>query len=258
LSENSNLKVNDTELGILGAGVAGGFSNLGSVVNGGDFRENRYSSYKDYAGAVGGAIQTAGALPVIMAALRDKKFGAAALATAIGGEGIMKGIDVGTGQTANSFEALTFDGVQLRNHNFSWSLFPESEEDTVAINLIKRKFQSAAHPTYTSINGGNSVVSRILFDYPQMVLPVILIGNNARHYFQFKPCLIKSVKFSYKGDAGMSFFKDGAPASVEMSLELTETGIWTGEDYGRSGSGVDRAAAMADSVISAQDRGGSR
>lgn len=253
LNENSSFRVNDEKLSLLGATVAGGFSDYNSLVNKGDFALNIGSSYKDYASAAGGAIQTAGALAAIVAAMSKKGGEVLGGAALVGGEDIMKGISVGTGQTTNDFDALTFDGVQLRNHSFSWSLYPESAEDTIAINNIKKKFQAAAHPTYTSANSNaGSVVSRILFDYPQMVLPIILIGDNpngvSEHYFQFKPCLIKSVKFSYKGDAGMSFFRNGAPASVEMTLEMTETGIWTGEDYERDGSGVDRAAATARAI----------
>jgi hypothetical protein len=121
------------------------------------------------------------------------------------------------------------------------------------INMIKKKFQGAAHPDYNSPTGnGNdsTVASRILFNYPQMVLPIILIGNDAEFYYHFKPCLIKKVSVSFKGEGGMTLMRGGAPGSVELQIELMETSIWTASDYGRQGKMV--GATQINSATSAR------
>lgn len=173
----------------------------------------------------------------------------------LGNSAVGQGIDLATGQTLNNFSALTFNGVSLRKHTFEWTFYPENMEDSRMINRIKQKFNIASHPEYVSGYGagpGDSMLSRLLFKYPQMVLPMILIDAAEEYYYLYKPCLVNSVSFLYRSESGMAFVNGGKPASVQMTLELSETSVWTREDYTGAAAGATTDAVGAATATRAE------
>lgn len=224
LAENSALGLADTELGLAGAAAASLSSGMAA---GGDLGAS-FSKLANYENAeeAGGNSQT-----VLRAAVAAGKRNVAAL----GGQGLSSGIDAGLGSTMNNFTALTFNGVNLRSHQFNWRFFPEEASDSDTITQIRNTFQRAAHPEYENLlggAGGGTVAGRALLRYPMLVKPIILIEGAEQYYYEFRPCLISSVSFTYKSESGMAFIKGGRPAAVDMSLNLKEASIWTKSDFG--------------------------
>lgn len=230
LREVSSFNLSDTELGMAGALTA-------EVATGGNI-----AGLVNDVGSMGNSLNWDNVGTGAASALNiASRVGPGTIARGIlGNSSVGQGIDLATGQTLNNFSALTFNGVSLRKHTFEWTFYPENMEDSLMINKIKQKFNIASHPEYVSGYGaaGDSMLSRLLFKYPQMVLPMILIDSAKEYYYLYKPCLVNSVSFLYRSESGMAFVDGGKPAAVQMSLELNETSIWTREDYTGAAAGA--------------------
>lgn len=227
LKESTGISLSDYDLGLTGAltadatAIGVSLSNSSDII--GDAGTMASNAYQNLAGqAKNGSTVASAASAVGSAALRSA---GSSLAPQL-----VAGFDVGKGQTMNNFTTLTFNNVNLRSHSFSWIFYPESSEDSDIISQIRMKFQQAAHPSYVA--GGKGTIGRVLLNYPMLVFPYVLIDGADKYFYQFKPCLIENVTFTYLNDNGVALMKGGKPASVAMSLSLKETAIWTGEDYG--------------------------
>ena len=148
----------------------------------------------------------------------------------LSGNGVGRAIDLVTGQTINPRETLSFEGVNLRTHQFSWDLFPNSAADSERIknivNMIKRK----SLPEVTNLSG----IPKAFLQYPSVV-DVYLLGVNSDHFIKYKSSMITEFSVDYGAGGGVSIMKGGKPAGVTLSLNMTELEIETSHDYGTSG-----------------------
>lgn len=140
---------------------------------------------------------------------------------------IQRSINTVTGQAINPRETLSFEGVNLRTHQFNWDLYPNNQADSERIREIVNKIKRSALPTTVSI----ADISKAFLQYPSTV-EIRLIGVNTEHYMKFKPAMITNFTVDYGAGGNMSFLKGGKPAGVNISLQLTELEIETAEDYG--------------------------
>lgn len=229
LKEATGISLSEENLGLVGGLFASGASATAS----GGLSGLLDQAYKEFTGT---AKTFEGVTNDLSATIKATAGGVARYAGRRLPGGIGQGISVGTGVAANNFTALAFNNVSLRDHTFSWRFFPEDEEESRIITQIRNRFQVASHPSYTL--GNNSVISRALLSYPNLVLPYILIDQSQLYYYQMKPCLISNVTFAYRADGGMALLKGGKPAVIEMSVTMKETSIWTAEDYSSGSSGA--------------------
>jgi len=152
---------------------------------------------------------------------------------------VSRSIDIVTGQTINPRETLSFDGVELRSHSFTWQLMPESQEDSNRIRNIVSGFKKQILPHTKDIEG----IPRAYLTYPATV-DAYLIGVNPEHFIKYKTSLVRSIDVEYGGGGLISIMKGGKPASVNLSITMQELEIQTADEYG--GTLVD-----SDTVISA-------
>lgn len=52
-----------------------------------------------------------------------------------------------------------------------------------------------------------------------------------KYLFKFQPCAIISVAIDHTAGGTPSFFKNGAPTVVGLSLKLKEIALWTQDNY---------------------------
>ena len=145
----------------------------------------------------------------------------------IGAGGISSGLDVGTGTAVNPHMALKFDGVNLKNHNFEWTISPRNESEANNLRQIINKIKQQMLPEYTT--NGDSALSRALLKYPSLV-DIAFRGLNEDYYFKYKPCLVNSFSANYSPN-GNAINKGGKPSVVTISMQVTEARIHTREDY---------------------------
>lgn len=147
-------------------------------------------------------------------------------------------LNLASGNVPNPFQTAIFKNVEIRQHNFTFRLVPETPEDSVMIAKIITEFKYRALPTS----------SGYFLTMPDEV-DVAFFGTNA--LYGFARCVIKRVQVNYAPQNVPAFFKDspdnklvGAPQAVELQVELSEIEQLTRDSY--ASEYVDRdATAMA-------------
>lgn len=126
------------------------------------------------------------------------------------------------GLAENPNLSLSFEGVQLRTHAFSWRLIAKSADEssyieaiinTLKINALPQKLFGAgfqlAYPSIAQINF-----------YPTNLIKISDLG-----------CFIESVNVKYDGDGYATFFNNNKPVIVDLSVTFRERAILTSDDY---------------------------
>lgn len=142
---------------------------------------------------------------------------------------IQKSVDIVTGQTLNPRETLSFEGVNLRTHQFNWELYPSNTTDSERIRGIVNMIKRNSLPEVTSLAG----ISKAFLQYPSTV-DMYLLGVNEDHYIKFKTSMVSSFTVDYGAGGGVAIMKGGKPAGVSIMMSLTELEIQTAHDYGES------------------------
>ena len=209
LIDAQGIRVSASELGLVGNAVAIGASALGS---------GGLSALVDAAKGVG-MKELAGAAASYLA-------NEAASAVA---PGVMQGVEAGAGAKRNPFQALLFDGVDLRTFTFNWTFIPKSRAETNAIKEIIRLFKYHSLPYYKDFKAGNvSAGGKTFLSYPSVCLPLITGVDT----IVMKACMINRVDVDYAGGGELAFLEGGNAAALKLSVTMQEMQMWTREDYG--------------------------
>ena len=209
LIDAQGIRVSASELGLVGNAVAIGTSALAS---------GGISALVDAARGVG-MKELAGA-----AASYFVNEAASAVAPAV-----MQGVEAGAGAKRNPFQALLFDGVDLRTFTFNWTFIPKSRAETNAIKEIIRLFKYHSLPYYKDFKAGNvSAGGKTFLSYPSVCLPLITGVDT----IVMKACMINRVDVDYAGGGELAFLEGGNAAALKLSVTMQEMQMWTREDYG--------------------------
>jgi hypothetical protein len=136
-------------------------------------------------------------------------------------------LNLSSGNVPNPFQTAIFKNVEIRQHNFTFRLTPETPEDSVMIAKIISELKFHALP------GGSA--SSTFLSMPDEV-DVLFFGTNA--LYGFARCVIKRIQVNYAPQNVPSFFKNtaesklvGAPQAVELQIELSEIEQLTRSSY---------------------------
>lgn len=133
--------------------------------------------------------------------------------------------DMVTGNAPNPHMAVSFNGVNLKKHTFSWRFSPDSYEESRELENIIRSLQAAALP---GVEGEHA----LLLKFPD----IVVIEMNPSNLIPFKPCAIDSIGVNYAPNGVPSFFKANKekqaygkkyPTEVELTIILREMDIHT-------------------------------
>jgi hypothetical protein len=126
------------------------------------------------------------------------------------------------GLAENPNMSLSFQGVELRTHTFTWRLIAKSREESLEIeNIIntlklnalpKKLFGAGFHLSYPSI-------AMINF-FPANLIKISDLG-----------CFITGVSVKYDGDGHPVFFQNQKPVIVDLTVSFKERAILTADDY---------------------------
>lgn len=158
-----------------------------------------------------------------------KYFARSAVDTVFPGAGLA--VDVLNGTAINPHATLNFDGVNLKEYTFNWSLAPKNSADSTRLVNIVNKFKQHILPEYQSILGADSSsFSRALLKYPDLV-EISLLGLDENYYFSFtKPGMISDFITNYSPQ-GQAILKGGRPAFIDMSITFKEASIRTKQNF---------------------------
>jgi len=210
LTDSFNIRVAGVELGALGTMAAESSSEImGMLDRGGDA-----VGVMDYVTGLSAAADRSG-------------FGAGYLlrqAVEKADTGVIKGVEAATGIANNPNLALTFDGVDLKQHNFQWTLAPQSAEESERLKKIINYLKKSSLPTFRSGFG------KAFFNFPNVV-DVFFLGSEPGYLYAFKRCMVNNLEFNYAGAGTPAFVEGGRPAVVNVTMNLMEMDIHTAEDY---------------------------
>lgn len=158
--------------------------------------------------------------------------GGAALGSLLPSEGaVATSLEAGAGAISNPKQALSFQGIGLKDHKFSWRMAPSSQDESDTIRDITNVVRKNALPSYTNLGG----LKRAILNYPSTV-DIYFFGIEQSYFMYYKTCMIDNFEFNYTPQ-GVAVMRGGKPAVVDMSISLKEMDIHTAEDYGGEGGG---------------------
>lgn len=124
------------------------------------------------------------------------------------------------GAVKNPYQALLFQGVNLRTHTFSYRFSPRSTTEHLTLKKIIHEFKSRMHPTKDAL----------LYLFPDVV-DIKFGKKNGEPYF-FKTCFLESMSVNYAPQGTPAFFAQTSdPVEVEISLSFKETSQITRQDF---------------------------
>lgn len=227
LNDDNNIKFSQVELGALVGGT------LAATGGGG-------------AGGIGAALglvtaqSIAKSAPTVLGDLTGnfienklpKSFGGVAQGIKDAGRNIGEKASIAAGMALgvalNPNMSLSFDGVELRDHQFSWRLVAKNQSESIAIRDIISKLKRMALPKKTA--GGSFALS-----YPYIC--DIKFNPDIIKISRLK-CFLTDIRVSYDGDGHPAFFKDtNAPVIVDLTLRFKERFILTSDDYALDNGG---------------------
>lgn len=140
-----------------------------------------------------------------------------------------RSVDAGTGTFVNPKAALSFEGVEMKTHNFNWTIAPKSEPESDNLRNVIRTINRNILPQYVE---NSELFARAMFKYPSMV-DVFFVGLDSDFYYYFKTAMVRTFNVNYTPN-GVSVLRGGRPAAVQMQMAIIESDIHTSEDYGGS------------------------
>jgi hypothetical protein len=165
--------------------------------------------------------------------------GAGRTAAAIGGltDSAVAAGEQAAGIATNPNLSLSFQGVNLRQHDFSWRLIAKHAKDSIEIFRIIEILKRAALPQ--QVWGAN-----LTFGYPC----VAYLKFNPENLIKMSEygCFIDNINVTYDGDSYPTFFKNtDKPVVVDLSISFRERAVLTASDYGDPGINLDKGGIAA-------------
>lgn len=145
--------------------------------------------------------------------------------------GAGRAVDQGLGNTVNPKSSLFFEGVNLKQFDFNWTLAPTESSESDRIRDIITTIRRNILPTYGSAVGLN----KVLLNYPSTV-DIFFLGVDDGYFFKYKTCMVQQFQNNYTPN-GLAVVTGGKPAMVSMNMTLMEMDIHTSEDYGGVSTG---------------------
>lgn len=128
-------------------------------------------------------------------------------------------LDKATGTALNPYQSLFFDAPELRSHTFSFRLSPNNPQESRVLKQIINEFKIRMHPEK---NG-------LVFTYPDRCKITMSAGKGNNRVYEIYDSYLKSLSVNYAPQGTPSFYRDGAPSEVELTLEFGEIEIITRE-----------------------------
>ena len=255
LADNTNLMINgfsrDPMVETL-ANKAADFASTGG--NLGDIPQMIQRQGQNLARILSGSSGAASGVNSVASTISSMGIGDAASTAAylvrsmIGSAGdIGKSVDLATGQVLNPRETLAFEGVQLRQHQFEWELYPSNSADSSRIKDIVNVMKRSVLPVTQDLGSGAAAIAKAFLRYPH-VCEIYLLGVDKEHFMKFKPSFVTNLSVDYGAGGTLGIMKGGKPAGVSISLQLQELQIETAEDYGQESATAAPVAEFQDPV----------
>lgn len=143
------------------------------------------------------------------------------LSAGVAGQDLLGAFNVGPtgGQAVNPFQFMMFKRPNFKEYTLNWVLAPNTKQDSENLKDIINKCKKSALPSAGS--------NMFLMKYPELAMVRFRPDD---YLFKLRPCAILGVQVDYTA-AGPSFFKNGAPTIVTLTLQLKEIQLQKKDTY---------------------------
>lgn len=152
--------------------------------------------------------------------IRGAGVGAARFGLSLLPQPVQDAVGAALGIAPNQFLTIVFQGPAYKKYQFSWRLAPRSVEESFVIRRIIRTLHKAAAPSLG--------IGSFFFSYPSVIQCAF---SNGDQMYGFKPAVLTNVEVNYTPGGFPSFYKDGYPEAVDISLGIIELEFWLKENF---------------------------
>jgi len=201
---NDNVAYNDTALGAGGmtalAGINAGQTMVGSLAKG--VSEGLESIFNLLKGSLSNQAAQVAAARAVQNMPGDKLQSAASI-------GLQTGLNPGT--------RILFDKPNLRQFSFQFKLIPTSQAEAQAIEKIIKEFRYQMYPEEIDIRN-----IPIGYKFPNTYRISFKFAGGSIKVPKIQFCYLRDVGVTYNGQTNGTFFYDGHPTEVDLTLSFTE------------------------------------
>lgn len=127
-----------------------------------------------------------------------------------------------TGLNLNRFKSVLLEAPTLKRHQLLWKFSPKNVSESYTIRKIVNNLKSDMAPTLSGAN--------IVLGYPYIF--DVYYDPHFQWMYGYKPSVIESIDVDYAGgNPHPVHYKNGAPESVIMTINLLELEFWVRQDY---------------------------
>jgi hypothetical protein len=144
----------------------------------------------------------------------------AATSKVLGGGNIQAAAEQVFGVTKNNFQVIMLKGPSYKKHEMNWKLAPKSQKESDDLLKMIKQLNNWAAP--------GIAYKGAYFTFPK-VFNISFVGTD--YLYKFKPCVCTDVSVNYTASGVPSFFKNGAPESVNLKLSFWELEYWLSGDF---------------------------
>jgi hypothetical protein len=177
---------------------------------------------------IGGTEEMQGAIRSSLAGLAVNQFGGNTTPNSVMSRGL--------GKILNENKELLFDGVNLREFKFDFTLTPRSHDEGQRAMKIIRSLKMAMAPKKGETSGAGGV----LINSPDLFLLEYRSGGQKHPFLNtFKPCALTSFSVNYTGAGTYATYgvgkEESTPVHMKVAMSFKETNPIYEEDYEATG-----------------------
>jgi len=192
-------------------------------------------TFRDFGGStlsekIGAVALTGGLAAASLSKLTGFASGATdkAAAALAGGAAALPFLGAYQGVARNPHTALIFDGMGLRQFNFTFRIAPRNEEESIQLNNTIRMLKLRMHPSYSN------TLNSYALDYPFLFTVNFSGFENIEGVPTVAPSFMTNLSVN-NATQGNVFFKNGMPAIVDVQMSFKEIDMktrefWTGDN----------------------------
>jgi hypothetical protein len=139
---------------------------------------------------------------------------------------VTKTVEAKKGVTVNDLASLTFGLSEFREFTFNFKMIPRNQSDAIRITEIIRFFKARAIPDFTT-----NLVQYPRFFTIRAFLPSGIVGDLFEQLLVFQTAVITNISVNYFPEGALTFYRDGAPTTVQLELSMKELKRISGGEY---------------------------
>jgi Tail-tube assembly protein len=144
-----------------------------------------------------------------------------------------------TGQVVNSNLELIFQGINLRQFQFTFDMAPRSSNEAQEVKQIIRTFKREMSARSGGAGSGSNSNVGLFITAPSLFQLTYKSGPRKHPFLNtFKPCALTDVAVNYTASGTYATYADASPVHIQMGLTFKEIDPVYSEDYNFVEEGV--------------------